>query len=177
MTRIRTTQLASGAAVIMEPIENVASAAMTWLLPLGTATDPEDADGLAVMLSEMVFRGAGGMTSREHSDAFDRLGAQRTSSVTSYHLRLTATCLGERLAETTKLIAMIVRDPAIPEDAMSTGSPSSTANPTTRSAHSRWRHRIRRSYGRARASLTSARTFPLGAASTNPPTAVRPGRR
>src|SRR5690606_10232834 len=90
---ISTIHLACGATLVAEHIPNVASAAMNWLLPLGSATDPADCNGHAALLAELIFRGAGGMTSREHSDALDRLGIQRSSDVATHHLHLRATML------------------------------------------------------------------------------------
>ena len=113
MSRIVTGQLDCGAALVVEPIPSVASVALNWLLPIGAATDPPDGDGLAAMLGELVFRGAGGLDSRGHSDALDRLGVQRSSQVLTHHLRLTATLVGDRLRATLPLLANMVVRPAL----------------------------------------------------------------
>jgi len=118
MTTISTTTLDCGATLIVEPLHNVASAALTWLLPLGSAGDPADSDGCAAVLSELIFRGAGPRSSREHSDALDRLGAQRSSSVGAYHLHLGVTTLGKSLLDTLPLITDMVRTPQLPDDAL-----------------------------------------------------------
>jgi predicted Zn-dependent peptidase len=113
MTQITTFQLDCGMPLIVEHIDSVASLAVNWLLPVGSAADPADGDGHSAMLSELIFRGAGAMSSREHSDALDRLGVQRSSHVSSYHLRIDATMLGERLDEALPLLAMMVREPKL----------------------------------------------------------------
>lgn len=118
MSSIVTRQLDCGAMLVVERMPSVASVALNWLLPAGCATDPEPDDGVAAMLSEMVFRGAGGLSSREHSDALDRQGVSRDSHVHAYHLRLTATLLGERLSGALPLLAAMITAPAFPEDAM-----------------------------------------------------------
>jgi predicted Zn-dependent peptidase len=70
------------------------------------------------MLGELIFRGAGDLDSRGHSDAMDRLGLQRSSQVTTHHLRLTATLMGRRLDESVPLLAAMVTRPALPDDAL-----------------------------------------------------------
>lgn len=104
-----------GATLVAERIAGVASAAMNWLLPLGSATDPAEADGHAALLAELIFRGAGGMTSREHSDAFDRLGVQRSSDVGTHHMHLRITALGSKLREAMPLATAMLVKPAMPE--------------------------------------------------------------
>jgi predicted Zn-dependent peptidase len=118
MSGIVTRQLDCGATLLVEPIPNVASVALSWLLPVGTATDHADGDGMAAMLSELVFRGAGGLDSRDHSDALDRLGVQRSGHVLMHHLRLSATLVGDRLGAALPLLADMVVRPALPDDAL-----------------------------------------------------------
>lgn len=118
MAQITTTTLDSGLALMVERIPNVASAALTWLAPLGSAGDPPQGDGIAAMLSEMIFRGAGGLSSREHSDALDRLGVQRDSRVMPHHLHASFTLLGARLGDALPLIAAMMHQPALPEEAL-----------------------------------------------------------
>ena len=115
---IETIQLECGADLVFEPIAAVASAALNWMLPPGSSSDPADADGLATMLSELIFRGAGDLNSRDHSDAMDRLGVQRSSQVSTHHLRITATLVGRRLDEAVPLLAAMVTRPALPADAL-----------------------------------------------------------
>ncbi|MHC5027194.1 MAG: M16 family metallopeptidase [Planctomycetota bacterium] len=110
--------LTCGATLLIEPMDNVASASMSWLLPLGAASDPGPHDGHAVMLSELIFRGAGSMSSRDHSNARDAIGVQRSSSVANHHMRLAATCLGANLLEAMDLVAPMVVDPLLPDEAL-----------------------------------------------------------
>lgn len=118
MSKISTVQLQCGATLVVEPIPSVASAALSWLLPVGSATDEAGGDGLAAMLSELIFRGAGGLDSRGHSDALDRLGIQRSGQVLTHHLRLSATLLGDRLDGALPLLADMLTSPALPADAL-----------------------------------------------------------
>ncbi len=118
MAAITTTQLQCGATLVVEPIPSMASAALSWLLPLGSAADPPDGDGQAALLSELIFRGAGDLDSRGHSDALDRAGLQRSSQVLTHHLRLAATMVGDRLGDALPLLAAMITAPALPAAAL-----------------------------------------------------------
>ena len=115
---IVTRQAGCGATLVVEPIPSVASAALSWMIPVGSATDAPQDDGEAAMLSELVYRGAGGLDSRQHSDALDRLGVQRYGSVMTHHLRLNATMLGDHLADALPLLTAMVTAPELPADAI-----------------------------------------------------------
>ncbi len=101
-----------------ERVAGVASVALNWLLPLGYSTDPADRDGLAPLLSELIFRGAGSLDSRQHSDALDRLGVQRYSDVATHHLHLRMTLLGSHLADAIPLATDMLRAPALAEQSL-----------------------------------------------------------
>ena len=118
MSQITTTQLESGLLVVAEPIASMSSVAATLLLPAGTAADPVGEDGVSVMLSEMIFRGAGGLTSRELSDSLDRVGFRRSAQARSHHLEIDFTGLGSRFDEALPLLVSLVLDPALPDDAL-----------------------------------------------------------
>jgi predicted Zn-dependent peptidase len=116
MSEIVTTTLSCGLTLVVEQVPGVRSAALSWVLPAGAATDPPNADGQATLLSEMILRGAGGLSSRQHSDALDRLGVNRGTDISAHHLRIDASMLGERLAAALPLIANMVIAPALPAD-------------------------------------------------------------
>ena len=118
MSHINTIKLDCGMTLLVERMPNVASLALSWLLPAGSATDPIDSDGQATLLSEVLFRGAGNLTSRQFSDALDRLGVQRSSQVLTHHLRIDATLLGEKLTDALPLLASLVRTPALDEESL-----------------------------------------------------------
>ncbi|HMN96472.1 MAG TPA: pitrilysin family protein [Phycisphaerales bacterium] len=104
--------------LLVEAMPGVRSAALTWLLPVGSAAFDDAEDGHAALLAEFVLRGAGGLDSRQHSEALARLGVQRSAMVFSHHIQLGATMLGSRLAEALPLIAAMVTAPALPESAL-----------------------------------------------------------
>lgn len=115
---IRVIPVACGMPLVAEPFATAGSAALTCLLPLGTACFPEAEDGAAALLAELVLRGVEGLDARQHSDALDRLGVQRSVTVGTYHLHLSATMLGSRLEEALPLITAMITRPALPASAL-----------------------------------------------------------
>lgn len=118
MTRISTRTLRCGAPLVVETIPGVRSAALTWLIPAGSAADPARLEGISTMWAELICRGAGDLGSREHADALDRLGAGRSTDVATFYLRVGVTTLGDRLEETLPLIADMVRRPKMEAEAV-----------------------------------------------------------
>jgi len=88
---------------------------MSLALPAGVAHQPEDQQGVATLLEEMLFRGAGDLDARAHSEALDRLGVQRDSSTGSWQMRLDATMIGLKFADALPLLADIARRPLLAE--------------------------------------------------------------
>ena len=118
MHRISVRTLSCGMPLIVESIPSVRSVGVSWLLPAGFATEPGDRLGLGAMWSELLLRGADGLTSRAQADAFDTLGVTRSSDVSATHLSLGFTGLGSRLIEALPLIVDMVRRPRFDEDAI-----------------------------------------------------------
>ena len=118
MGQIHTRRLASGLTLIIEPMSGVRSVAVNWLLPAGFITDPDPLEGLAPMIAELVFRGAGDLDSRAQADAMDRLGVSRSSDASSHHLRLGFVLTGDRLMAALPPIADTVRRPRFEQDAI-----------------------------------------------------------
>jgi predicted Zn-dependent peptidase len=118
MSTIVTRMLDCGMPLVVEPVAGVRSAALTWLVPAGTATEPPDRQGMASMWAELLLRGAGALRSRAHADAVDRLGVSRATDVGGYHLRLSATMVGTRLPDALPLLADMILHPRMEEDAV-----------------------------------------------------------
>ena len=93
-----------GLALLGEPMAGVQSAAMTFLTPAGNARQPEQQLGVAPMLAELMGRGAGGLSSRPHSDALDDLGVHGSLSNGNRHLRLGAVLVGDKLLDALPLL-------------------------------------------------------------------------
>lgn len=118
MSEIVTRTLACGMPLLVERLGAARSAAVAWLLPAGVATDPDDRVGMSALWSEMLLRGAGKFSSRDHADAFDRLGASRSADVGTYYLTVSATMLGSRLGEALPRLVEMVREPRFDADAL-----------------------------------------------------------
>ncbi len=108
----------NGLTLVAEPIGGARSLSMSMLLPAGAAAEPADRQGVSTLLSEMLFRGAGTLDARAHSDALDQLGVQRDSSTGSVHLRIAATMIGTKLFEALPLLMDMVRRPMLADSAL-----------------------------------------------------------
>ena len=105
----------NGLTLLGERMPGVQSAAMTFLVPAGSATDPTDRSGAATVLSDLVLRGAGSRDSRQLTDHLDSLGLQRSSSVGVHHTRFGCAALSARVMQGLGVYADIVRRPHLPE--------------------------------------------------------------
>jgi predicted Zn-dependent peptidase len=104
----------NGLTLLGEKMPAVQSAAMTLMLPAGSAGDPKDRSGLATVLSDLVLRGAGERDSRQLTDYLDSLGLQRSASVSVDHTRFSCAAVADRVVESLAAYADIVRRPHLP---------------------------------------------------------------
>ncbi len=112
--------LSCGVRLLVESNPSVKSAAISWWVPAGTINDPEGegSDGLAVLCSGMLERGAGGLDSRKFNDGLDRLGVIRNLSVHDTSTRLSASMRSEQLPHALDLLADMILDPLMPDDGL-----------------------------------------------------------
>lgn len=117
---IQIRRLSCGMPLVVEPMPGVRTAAVSWLVPVGNATDPDgaDGDGWAGLLAELAQRGAGARDSKEFSDALDRAGVQRAVSPASVHMVASGTTTGDRLDDALALLADLVVRPHLPGEAL-----------------------------------------------------------
>jgi len=115
---IRVLELSCGSTLLVESATNGRSAALTWMIPVGTATDPPGSEGDSVLLAELCQRGAGGRNSREFSDSLDRLGVRRSVGPGPMHLSVSIVALGRNLPEALPLVVDLVRRPELPADGL-----------------------------------------------------------
>ncbi len=108
----------NGLVLLVEPLRSLRSVGMSLLTPAGVAAQPADQQGVATVLAEMVTRGAGGLTGREHSDRLDSLGVQRSTGASSQHLAVSASLLGDRFDEAFPLLADMIHRPTLDADAL-----------------------------------------------------------
>jgi len=112
--------VAGGMKLAIEPIEGATTATIVWTVPVGSAGDPTGdlGAGESNVLSEIILRGAGDHTSREFSDALDRLGVQRATSSSGYAITVSATCMAAQTEETLQLLCDMYLRPRIEADAL-----------------------------------------------------------
>lgn len=118
---IQSHRLKNGLVLVAETMDWVESAAFSLVLPAGCTRDPEHRLGLANFTCEMVQRGAGPLDSRRFVEALDRLGADRSASVSQAHTSFGAAMLAENLAPVLKIYADVVRAPQMPESQLEDG--------------------------------------------------------
>jgi len=118
MNSIITKTLSCGMHVAVEQIPNADTVAINWLLPAGTCMESANKLGTAAMVSELLLRGAAELSSRQYSDAMDRLGADRSVSPRTHHMSIFSVMRGENLEPAFALLDALVRMPAMPDDSI-----------------------------------------------------------
>ncbi|MBX3385236.1 MAG: insulinase family protein [Phycisphaeraceae bacterium] len=118
MSAIEVRQLSCGMPLIVEPMSGVRSVGVSWLIPAGSSTDPEDKQGLCSILTEMLMRGAGDLDSRAQADALDRVGVARSCEPTTHHIRLGFALTWDRLGDALGLMTDMVRRPRLEESSV-----------------------------------------------------------
>jgi predicted Zn-dependent peptidase len=113
---IETQTLANGLTLIIEPMEDVQSAAVSFLVPAGSVYDPPGQNGSASVLCELIPRGAGNRDSKQLSAALDNLGVQHSEGVGTIHLTFTAATLAENLPQALRVYADMILRPWLPEN-------------------------------------------------------------
>ena len=108
--------LANGMTLLAEPMKEVRSAALNFLVPVGCIYDPPEYQGIASVLSDLITRGAGPFGSRELTLALDNLGMDRDESVGSIHMRFWGATLARNLPDALEIYAHILRRPHLPDD-------------------------------------------------------------
>lgn len=118
MPEVQSKTLSNGLTILAEPVAGARSLAVNLLTPAGLATQPDHQEGVAPLLAEMAQRGAGGRTSREHSDAMDRLGMHRSVSASTQFMRFGGTLIGDRYAEALPLLFDLVTAPTLDDQGL-----------------------------------------------------------
>ena len=108
--------LDNGLILLAERLDHVVSAAMNLAVPAGASRDGADHAGIAGVINEWLFRGAGGRDSRQLNDALDSLGCHHDESVHSIFVQLSSTQTNRSLAAALALYADIVQKPDFRDD-------------------------------------------------------------
>ena len=111
----------NGLVLLAESMDWLESVAFTLQLRAGYVYDPVPQQGLANFACEMVQRGCGSRNSRQFVEDLDRLGADRSASVSAAHTSFGATLLTEKLDATLDIYADLVRRPHLPAEQLDEG--------------------------------------------------------
>ena len=109
-------KLSNGMTLVVESMREVSSAAFMFLAPVGVAFDPEGKTGMASVLSELVYRGAGAMDNRTLSEHLDGLGLHRHSGIATLYGSFGGALVSGNLLEALKLHGDILRRPRMAEE-------------------------------------------------------------
>ena len=96
-----------------EPIDYVQSVSFHFLLPAGAALLPDGCCGAGEVISDWLFRGAGGRNSRQLIETLGSLGIHRHAGVSAEHLSISASMEADNLEPALKLFADIILRPAM----------------------------------------------------------------
>jgi predicted Zn-dependent peptidase len=116
MQSIRHTALDNGIQLVTESVPDVRVTAIEWLVRGGVATNEHDGD--SVLLTELMFRGAGDLSDREHTERLDHLGVRRDITCGVRLLKLHALCLGSKLHEAIGPIFDMFLCPKLPNEGL-----------------------------------------------------------
>jgi predicted Zn-dependent peptidase len=115
-TTTLTHTLSNGLTIIGEPLHSKQAAAFSFLIPSGSATEPQGKEGLTNVLEGTLYRGAGKRNARELGDALDGLGIERSGSADIEYTTFSGATLGLYLHEALEIYADILLRPVFPED-------------------------------------------------------------
>lgn len=105
--------LKNGMVILGETMEGVESVAFSFQLPCGASLLPQGCCGAGSVISDWVFRGAGGRNSRQLIDALDGLGLHRSGTVSSGNMSLGGALEASNLAESLDIYADIILRPTL----------------------------------------------------------------
>jgi predicted Zn-dependent peptidase len=110
MTRIGT--LANGLTVITRPMPGLETASIALFAGVGSRHEAERLNGLAHLFEHMVFKGAGGRSAREISEAIEDVGGELNACTERDQTSFTAAVLGDHVGLAVELIGDLVCRPA-----------------------------------------------------------------
>ncbi len=111
----------NGLVLVAEPMAELESAALTFLVPAGCVHDPTGREGLTGFTCEMALRGAGPRDSRQFIQDLDNLGVERSESVHDAHTAYCAATLSDNLGTALSIFSDLVRRPHLPEAELEAG--------------------------------------------------------
>ena len=106
----------NGLTLLGEEMPWLESAAFAFLIRAGAVHDPAERLGLSNLTCDMLQRGSGDLSNREFVEALERLGVERSSSVSLAHTSFSGATLADNLLPTISHYADLLRKPQFPED-------------------------------------------------------------
>ena len=117
MHTIECYKLASGLHVVTEKIPGIKTAAVSWTVCAGVATNEHDGD--SVLLSELVQRGVQHLSAKQHNDALESLGVKRQVTCGIEFFRVSGVMLGSRTSDAIPLLGEYFMNASLPEQDLS----------------------------------------------------------
>jgi predicted Zn-dependent peptidase len=105
------TTLANGMRVASRPMQSVETVAVGLYAPTGSRYEPTERNGIAHLFEHMVFKGAGGRSSREISEMVEDVGGDLNASTDRELTAFYATLLAPDLQLGVQLLADLIRRP------------------------------------------------------------------
>jgi predicted Zn-dependent peptidase len=106
----------NGLVLLTEHIPESEADSYVFRVPFGTVDDPDDRQGLAGIIAEMIVRGAGRYDNRELVYAFENLGVDSSESVYTTITSFSGSLVADKLVDALELTADILRRPWFPEE-------------------------------------------------------------
>ena len=106
----------NGLVLIAEPMKSLESAAFTFLIPGGSAYEPEECSGLSALTCELGLRGCGPRDGRQFVGDLENLGVERAESVSVSHVGYSGATLSDNLRPALEIFADLLRRPHFPDE-------------------------------------------------------------
>jgi predicted Zn-dependent peptidase len=113
---IHTKQLQNGLSVIVEEMDHVESASYDLLVPGGIVSDAPGSIGAALVLAELIGKGAGDLSSRALSEAFDSAGIRHGEGVGMDRFTMGGSMVASKLDKGLELVTLMALRPRLPEE-------------------------------------------------------------
>lgn len=108
--------LPNGLTVLVEEMSHVESVSYEFSIPGGLVSDGADTMGAAVLLSDILCKGAGGFDARRLSDEFDQYGIRHGEGCGLDRFTLAGSTVGQTYTKALELSAQMILAPVIPEE-------------------------------------------------------------
>jgi predicted Zn-dependent peptidase len=113
---MKLTTLSNGLRVASRAMPGVETAAVGLYADAGSRNEPAELNGIAHLYEHMVFKGAGGRSAREISEAIEDVGGELNACTERDGTSFTATVMGEHVPLGVELIADMIRRPHFKPD-------------------------------------------------------------